>query len=119
MVIMNNRFKRELTEYFTLSEIKCKCGCPVTIIDDFFLANLIQLREMWKKPIVPNCVYRCPIHNKAVGGDAESFHQVGEAADLPLPDKDREVFIQMCQTIFPYTKLYDTFIHVAMRNVWS
>lgn len=43
---------------------------------------LEPVRERLGRPITVNSGYRCPIHNAAVGGVANSQHLRGEAADL-------------------------------------
>ena len=47
---------------------------------------LEPVRERLGKPIVVNSGFRCPIHNRAVGGATGSQHMKGEAADLRFQD---------------------------------
>lgn len=46
-------------------------------------------RERLGKPIVVNSGFRCPVHNAAVGGVANSQHMKGEAADITCDDNKR------------------------------
>jgi len=46
-------------------------------------------RERLGKPIVVNSGFRCPIHNAAVGGVANSQHMKGEAADITCDNNKR------------------------------
>ena len=50
---------------------------------------LEPVRERLGKPIVVNSGFRCPIHNAAVGGVANSQHMKGEAADITCEDNKR------------------------------
>lgn len=58
------------------------------------IASLVEevlepVRERLGKPIVVNSGFRCPIHNAAVGGVANSQHMKGEAADITCEDNKR------------------------------
>lgn len=50
---------------------------------------LAPAREKLGKPITVNSGYRCQVHNRAVGGVANSQHMRGEAADLCCEDNER------------------------------
>lgn len=68
--------------YFKVREFRCKhCGSTgdlkQSIID---LCDAV--REELGAPVVVNSGYRCPVHNRRVGGAALSRHVVGDAADL-------------------------------------
>lgn len=52
-------------------------------------AVLDPARERLGKPITVNSGYRCPLHNAAVGGVANSQHMRGEAADVCCADNKR------------------------------
>ncbi len=43
------------------------------------------MRQLCGKPLVINSGYRCPNHNANVGGEKNSYHLVGEAADVAAP----------------------------------
>ena len=46
-------------------------------------------RQKYGGPVLVNSGYRCPIHNSAVGGVANSQHTRGEAADICCGDNKR------------------------------
>ena len=51
------------------------------------VSNVLEpVRELLGKPIVVNSGFRCPIHNVAVGGVANSQHMKGEAVDITCDD---------------------------------
>ena len=57
---------------------------------DALAANVLEpAREKLGKVITVNSGYRCQVHNKAVGGVANSQHMRGEAADLSCEDNER------------------------------
>jgi hypothetical protein len=76
----------DLTEHFSASEFQCKCGCKQSIIQPSFVKALEDLRQLIGVPITITSGYRCPEHNKAVGGAPKSFHTQGMAADIRCID---------------------------------
>ena len=61
-----------LTNNFYLKEFNCKCGCEMP--EDVFLqiqklaSQLQYIRDFIRLPINITNAYRCPTHNKEVGG---------------------------------------------------
>lgn len=91
---MSKYFKmEELVPCFRENGARCR-GCrlvqPAMQLPGGVERNLVSLveevlepvRERLGRPIIVNSGYRCPIHNAAVGGVANSQHLRGEAADL-------------------------------------
>lgn len=81
----------KLTNNFSLSEFKCKCGkCempPEVLKNVSELAKQLQiLRDYIKKPITINSGYRCPEHNASpkVKGSKNSQHLTGKASDIKV-----------------------------------
>lgn len=78
-----------LSPHFTLSEFACKCGCGFEKRPDI-LANLKKLAAKLEalraraggKLINITSGARCPKHNRAEGGVANSPHLAGKAADI-------------------------------------
>ena len=56
--------------HFSPAEFACKCGCGSGMekMDPTFLRMLDEARELAGIPFVLASAYRCPKHNKAVGG---------------------------------------------------
>ena len=71
--------------YFTEDEIRCKCGCGLILVDrpHFFSMNL--LRSAMGQPLTVTSWCRCPDHNHAEGGKADSSHIPGFATDVFCP----------------------------------
>lgn len=73
------------------AEGRCK-GCPFAafVLPDNVLPNINALTDVVLDPLCDvygddihvNSAYRCPWHNKAVGGAANSQHLKGQAADI-------------------------------------
>lgn len=73
-----------LSKDFDESEFLCKCGCGGGHgkIHPHLVMGLQMLRDILGLPIVITSSYRCPAHNAAVGGVANSYHTQGYAADI-------------------------------------
>lgn len=84
-----------LAPNFQVKEFVCKgstkgrrCDCGGTFgrrpgdIDPELVAGLQAMRELLKRPITVNSGCRCPSHNLREGGEADSQHLLGKAADL-------------------------------------
>ena len=108
----------QVSEYFTLGEIKCKCGnCNITFIDSELLLLADAFRRGWRLPLVPSSVTRCDEHNRSLANSSDhSAHISGQAADFPLPAIGSDDFIALAESIFPFTYVGDGFIHVALFN---
>lgn len=80
---------------------------------------LQQLRDIYGGPIRINSGYRCPELNKAVGGVATSQHGKGEAADLSIDGKARELLELIEEHHLPFDQaiLYrkQNFLHVSLK----
>lgn len=76
------------------------------------MARLQALREAFGAPITVTSGYRCPTHNKNVGGAKGSQHVKGNAADICAEDMAR-LQIQAL-LFFPNTIPGPGFIHVDL-----
>lgn len=88
---------------------------------DALAVNVLEpARERLGKPIVVNSGFRCPIHNRAVGGATGSQHMKGEAADLRFQDSSCKIQ-DLAMAIVGGGKwdqliLYPTFVHVSWKR---
>ncbi len=84
----------KISKYFTDTEFKCRCGkCEMPEIDKQLLAIIDDVREWSKGPVYISSGYRCPAHNKKIGGAAKSKHLLGIAADIVCKRKaPRQVY---------------------------
>lgn len=76
---MINDFR--LTKNFSLREFQCPC-CGQVKIDSNLVYLLQVLRDSINRPIIITSGYRCPKHNKEVGGENNSYHLQGLAVDI-------------------------------------
>lgn len=72
----------KLSEHFDDTEFKCRCGCGEAKVSSRLISALEELRTIVGKPLIIHSGYRCPEHNKAIGGAVNSQHCLGTAADV-------------------------------------
>ena len=101
--------------YFRLSEFRCP-HCQSTVIDPRLMAKLEELRDIHGGPITITSGYRCPTHNKAVGGVTASQHVYGRAADIKSSDLNK--LYEDAQKIFKAVGdgRVKGFVHVDLRD---
>jgi len=75
-----------ISEHFKDSELACK-HCGRNLVTKTLLEALEAFRSAVGKPVTVNSAYRCPEHNKAVGGAPNSQHVLGQAADVSVKGK--------------------------------
>lgn len=80
--------KEKLSPHFSASELRCKCGgSHDTKADTLLIEKLEKLREtLCCSRIIVNSGYRCPAHDKNVGGSGSGQHTKGTAADIVCYD---------------------------------
>jgi len=80
-----------LSEHFSEKEFQCHCGkCTMPTISQELLDVLEQLRSEFSATIAITSGYRCPDHNKTVGGAKDSQHCHGIAADIKVFNKIKQ-----------------------------
>ena len=74
----------KLSANFKSTEFDChgKDCCTKTEIDSKLINYLQKIREHFGKAVNISSGYRCPVHNKNVGGATGSRHAKGQAADI-------------------------------------
>lgn len=77
---------------------------------------LDSARRKYGKPVTVNSGFRCPLHNSAVGGVANSQHTRGEAADVHCEDNRKLARIIVENGRFDQLILYPTFVHVSWKR---
>jgi len=73
-------------------------------------------RRKYGKPVVVNSGFRCPLHNSAVGGVANSQHTRGEAVDVHCEDNRKLARIIVEAGRFDQLIIYPTFLHVSWKR---
>ncbi len=71
--------------FFSKKEFNCRC-CGKSNISANLILKLDLARELAETPFVITSGYRCPKHNREVGGVKDSAHVLGLAVDIAVPD---------------------------------
>ncbi len=82
--------KTQLSPHFNVKEFKCKCGANHEIkISEELIDKLEKLYSKLKcSKIIITSGYRCPTHDKNVGGSGNGQHTKGTASDVNCYDKN-------------------------------
>jgi Peptidase M15./Putative peptidoglycan binding domain. len=92
--------KLDKVKHFKLKEFACK-HCGEIKVDINLLLKLEELRTaIGNRPIIINSGYRCPTHNKNVGGATKSQHMYGKAADIRVKDMSPRTLEKFADTVF-------------------
>lgn len=107
----------QLTAHFTSEEMACP-HCKQSKMQPEFMAKLEQLRVAYGKPITINSGYRCPEHNKKVGGAPNSYHMQGRAVDIAVPNKaERYKLVKIAMQLgFGGCEISPKHLHVDNRD---
>ena len=117
----------KLSTNFVTYEFDCKgkgC-CTLTQIDDKLVEYLQKIRDHFGKAVTITSAYRCPIHNKNVGGATGSYHAKGMAADIVVNDVAPDDVAKYAESIgIKGIGLYETdkdgyFVHIDTRTTKS
>lgn len=71
----------DLSPHFSTREFRCH-HCGAVKITHGLIGRLEILRAQVGHPLPILSGYRCPVHNRAVGGAPQSRHLVGDAVDF-------------------------------------
>ena len=119
--------KEEMARCFRANGARCR-ECPLRQpaekLPDGVEENLQALvrevldpaRAAYGKPISVNSGYRCQVHNKTVGGVANSQHMKGEAADVQCEDNRRLAKIIVENGKWDQMIIYPNFVHVSYKR---
>lgn len=72
-----------LSKHFKKSELDCPC-CGQANLSPMLLSMMDMLRDALARPVVVTSAYRCPAHNKKIGGAPKSKHLSGLAVDVAI-----------------------------------
>lgn len=101
--------------YFKEEEFKCPC-CNRVFINPILIPTLDLIRSDYGKPMVVNSGFRCPSHNRTVGGAAQSEHLIGTAADIACTNNaDRYKLVSLCYKHgIKRIGIGKTFVHIGV-----
>lgn len=117
----------KLSTNFGSREFDCHGNgcCSQTLINPQLVKYVQQIRDHFNKPITVTSGYRCPIHNRNVGGATGSRHSRGDAADIVVQDISSREVAKYAESIgIKGIGLYETqkdgyFTHIDTRDVKS
>ena len=119
--------KTKLSENFNSSEFDCHGSgcCSETIVNPKLVEYVQKIRDHFGKSIAVTSGYRCPVHNKRIGGATGSRHSKGDAADIVVSGVAPREVAKYAESIgIKGIGLYETnadghFTHVDTRDVKS
>lgn len=122
--VYNKTDKDYVSLNFRVNEFACHgSGCCSTVqIDPALVEYLQKIRDHFKKPVTINSGYRCPTHNKRIGGASASRHTTGQAADISVKDVAPAEVAKYAESIgVNGIGLYETdkdghFVHIDTRT---
>lgn len=103
--------------HFKTHEFACR-HCGQVKVDPELLIKLETLRHLLgDRVVVITSGYRCPLHNKEVGGVKFSQHLLGRAADVKVTGRTPAEVAQAARKLgFGFVKTYARFTHVDVRR---
>jgi uncharacterized protein YcbK (DUF882 family) len=116
-----------MTKNFSINEFQCRCGCkmPFDVLQNIkkLVEQLQVLREVVDSPIKINSAYRCPSHNKSVGGAKSSQHLLGKASDIVISEHKPSETYSLIESLIKDNAMsegglgsYNTFTHYDIRG---
>ena len=119
--------KVQMSTNFKSSEFDCHGSgcCSSTLVDEKLVAYLQKIRDHFGKPVNINSGYRCPTHNKNIGGATNSYHSKGQAADIHISGVKPAEIAKYAESLgILGIGLYETdkdghFVHVDTRTTKS
>jgi uncharacterized protein YcbK (DUF882 family) len=113
--------REKLTQNFYRDEFACRCGCGFDTVDIRLVEGLQRLRDsLGGAPITINSACRCVEHNRAVGGEANSQHLLGKAADIVVQGYRPGMVANAANTIAEFAQggigNYTSFTHLDVRR---
>jgi Uncharacterized protein conserved in bacteria len=108
MIKFKPKQKIQLSTHFDSTEFDCVCGnCKENYVDQKLIDLLEEVREKFGEALTVTSGYRCPVHNKAVGGAVASQHVNGLAADIKPKSSTKEKLDKL------YAICYDIFDNIG------
>ena len=109
-----------VTEHFRYTDFLCPCCDVLKLVPGFYrhVSLLERLRDEIGLPVIVTSGYRCPVHNKRIGGAPRSWHMLF-ATDITTEDADPEELKRMFECAqdigFGGIGRYDKHIHLDLR----
>ena len=105
--------------HFKRYEFACKCGCGFAAMDEELIGVLEDVRKRFKsKPVTITSGCRCATHNFKVGGQPDSYHIRGMAADFRVKGIDPSAVSEYLRSAYPGIYgigQYPSWTHIDVR----
>jgi hypothetical protein len=103
-------------KWFSVNELKCKCGCNTMSMNEEFMRRLDVLRDLLGEPVSLSSAYRCPTHDESVNGGGE--HTTGFCVDIKCPDSTKRFMIVSIALELGFNRigLADNFCHIGLNE---
>lgn len=104
-----------MTDYFHPSEFpRCNPPCKKSDMHPDTIARLNRMREIAGIPLVLNCAYRSPAHDRARGRSGTGAHTLGRAVDIRCNSSDTRYKIITAAIEAGFTRIgvAGSFVHV-------
>ena len=111
----------DLSKNFSRHEFACRC-CGRAEINQRLVDALQELRDLAGLPVRVISGYRCPEHNRAIGGATRSQHLLGTAADIVVRGMTPAEMYRLAEDVQAFRNggigVYPDkgFIHVDVRD---
>jgi uncharacterized protein YcbK (DUF882 family) len=114
----------DLTKDFSRNEFACKgtncCGGSAPV-HPALVWGLQELRDKAGVPLTLSSGFRCVRHNERVGGERQSQHTLGLAADVLVPEGwSAERLAELAESVQVFHEggigIYPTWVHVDART---
>jgi hypothetical protein len=89
LTILTKGLNKPITRNLSHNEFRCQCNfksCTTTTIYTPTARSFQLLRDHLGIALKVNSGFRCQRHNDAVGGSSSSYHKLGAAIDIAVPD---------------------------------
>lgn len=108
-----------IAKHFQVKEFASKDGADTVFVAALLPMVLEAIRSIYGKALNINSAYRTDAHNKAVGGEDQSRHTRGMAADVWMEGVSPEELAKTARTLMPDwggIGVYDWGIHIDVRK---
>lgn len=109
----------DISKNFSRYEFACKCGCGFDTVDIELIQVLEDIRADYGHPITISSGCRCKKHNARVGGNDNSQHLYGRAADFSVEGIPASMVYTKLLAMNPGKYglgLYPAWVHIDTRT---
>jgi uncharacterized protein YcbK (DUF882 family) len=116
---LSKQGNRALAPHFKVREFACADGSDAVFAAKELVDVLEKIRTHFGNAVVISSGYRTAAHNKKVGGEKDSQHLYGLAADIAVQDVSPQQVANYAEVLLKNTGgigRYATFTHIDVRK---